>query len=432
MLFLFLPSNHRLVLTSEVATGFCGTVFVVLNRIVLSIIWFGVQSWQGGLMTYVCLRAIWPSIDNIPNTIPASTGMTLPQFVGFIVYFVIQLPFLLLDPKRVRYLLYSAAIGGFFVQLVLVSWACGTRGKDGFGDVLSSGTRLSGKTLGWMFVYGVTVTMSTITSGTASVCDYTRFARRPSSATWSQGMGALPAWLSNIFGVLTIAATQKRYGSELWSVASLLIAIQTADSSSATRVAVFFCGLFFGISQLALNIAGNSFSGGTDMATLLPRYINIRRGQYITAILGLVINPWYLLSGAVVFISVMSAYTVFIQPFLGILVAQYFIVQRRRLKVADLYVTGQKSIYWYTCGVNWRAVVAVSVHNLDSGLEQLVLMIVQVVFWHRSSCGRFGEYRQSIHLCVHRRVSNVLSLRSNRILHPSVVFLARHIHGANF
>jgi NCS1 family nucleobase:cation symporter-1 len=345
---------------TRIAWGYFGSIFVVLNRILLSIVWCGVQSWQGGLMTYVCIRAIWPSIDNIPNTIPTSTGMSLPQFVGLIVYFVIQLPLLFLSPSRLRYLVYAGSAAGFIVQFILVIWAGSTMGPEGFGSLIRINTSpLQGSQLGWMFMYSISITISSITSGTVSVCDYARFARKPSSATWSQGAGFFPGWLSNIFGVLTIAATQNRYGAQLWSVTSLLLAMQDSNPASGTRAAVFFAGISFGLSQLALNIVGNTFSGGTDMASLVPKYINIRRGQILTALLGLAINPWYLLSGAVIFVSVMSAYTIFLQPFLGVLVAHYFIIQNSRIKVSDLYKRGPESIYWYSFGVNWRSVLAV-------------------------------------------------------------------------
>lgn len=329
----------------------------MLNRILLSVIWFGVQSWQGGLMTYVCLRAWVPSIDNLPPTFPPSVGMTLAQFVGFIVFFVLQLPFLLVNPTRLRYLAYVSTVVGLIVQLVLVIWACST--METFGDILNNKQNVGGGQLGWSFVFGITVTMSSITSGTLSVCDYTRFAKRPQSGILPQLAGFLPAWLSNVFGILTVAGTQKRFGAELWSVVQLLMAIQDRNSTAATRCAVWFAGFSFLINQLALNVIGNSFSGGTDMASLLPKYINIRRGQYLTAILGLVINPWYLVSGALVFLSVMSAYTVFLQPFLGTVAASYFVLYKQRIKVSDLYrLSG--NIYWYNYGVNWRAIVSVS------------------------------------------------------------------------
>jgi NCS1 family nucleobase:cation symporter-1 len=287
--------------------------------------------------------------------------MNLPQFIGFIVFFVIQFPFLFLSPKKLRYLVYIGSTTGFIVQLVLCIWACATMGSGGFGPIITSTKNmLPSSQLSWMCVYSISVTMSSVTSGTVSVCDYARFAKRPASGIWSQLAGFFPGWLSNVLGTLTIAATQKRYGAELWSVASLLIAIQDHNHNSRTRVAVFFAGLSFGISQISLNIVGNSFSGGTDMSCLVPKYINIRRGQIATALLGLVINPWYLLSGAVVFISVMSAYTIFLQPFLGIIIAQYFFIQKGRVKVPDLYRLGSGSIYWYNGGLNWRSVVAVS------------------------------------------------------------------------
>lgn len=103
---------------TRIAWGFYGSIFVVLNRIILSIVWCGVQSWQGGLMTYVCLRAIWPGIDNLHNTIPEKTGMNLQQFIGFVVYFVIQLPFVFLNPSRLRYLTYIGSVSGCIVQVI--------------------------------------------------------------------------------------------------------------------------------------------------------------------------------------------------------------------------------------------------------------------------------------------------------------------------
>ena len=400
--------NISFPVATRIAWGYFGSIFVVLNRILLSIIWCGVQSWQGGLMTYVCLRAIWPSIDKIHNTIPASTGMTLPQFVGFIVYFIIQLPFLWLSPRKLRYLVYVGSALGFLVQLILCIWAVSTMGSAGFGTIITTTKNpLQSSMLAWMCVYSISATISSITSGTVSVCDYARFASSPSSGIWSQALGFLPGWLSNVLGTLTIAATQNRYGAQLWSVASLLIAMQDANPSSKTRAGVFFAGFAFGISQISLNVVGNSFSGGTDMSSLVPKYINIRRGQVLTAFLGLVINPWYLLSGAVVFISVMSAYTIFLQPFLGILVAHYFIIQKRRVKVSDLYRLGDESIYWYTGGVNWRSIVAVSAMFL-TGRPYTDIIIVDC--WSSSSHSRLSYDCQSQDQSLQAGISDVLPL----------------------
>lgn len=55
-------------------------------------------------------------------------------------------------------------------------------------------------------------------------------------------------------------------------------------------------------------------SGGIDMSGLLPRYINIWRGAWITASIGIAICPWHLLSSGSKFVTVLSSFSVFVGP----------------------------------------------------------------------------------------------------------------------
>ena len=55
---------------------------------------------------------------------------------------------------------------------------------------------------------------------------------------------------------------------------------------------MFIIAFAFALAQLGTNIAANSVSAGTDMTALLPRYLNIRRGGYICAAVGLAMCPW--------------------------------------------------------------------------------------------------------------------------------------------
>jgi NCS1 family nucleobase:cation symporter-1 len=58
------------------------------------------------------------------------------------------------------------------------------------------------------------------------------------------------------------------------------------------------------------------------------------------------------------FITVLSAYAVFVGPMTGLLCVHYWIIQKRRFHVPDLYVGSKKSAYWYNYGINWRTCVA--------------------------------------------------------------------------
>lgn len=86
------------------------------------------------------------------------------------------------------------------------------------------------------------------------------------------------------------------------------------DYTPGARAAVFFAGVGLVVCQLAINTMDNAFSAGMDMAGLIPKYLNIRRGAYIALIISIAMCPWELLASASTFISVMSAYSVFLGP----------------------------------------------------------------------------------------------------------------------
>lgn len=60
-----------------------------------------VQTTTGGQCMTVLLTAIWPSFANIPNTIPAGEGITTSGMCGFVLYFLLQIPFLCIPYTKV-------------------------------------------------------------------------------------------------------------------------------------------------------------------------------------------------------------------------------------------------------------------------------------------------------------------------------------------
>lgn len=130
------------------------------------------------------------------------------------------------------------------------------------------------------------------------------------------------------------------------------------DYNAKSRAAAFFAGCGLVTSQLAINTIDNAFSAGMDIAGLFPNYINIRRGAYIGLALSIALCPWQLLSSASTFISVLSAYSVFLGPMSGIMISDYWIVRRRKLKLSDLYHGRRDGIFFFWHGVNWRSFVA--------------------------------------------------------------------------
>lgn len=84
-------------------------------------------------------------------------------------------------------------------------------------------------------------------------------------------------------------------GKALWDPSELFVAIQDKHGSSG-RAAAFFLGIVFIFSQLSINVVGNVLAGGLDIASVFPKYINLRRGAYVLAALSVLPNPWQQLS----------------------------------------------------------------------------------------------------------------------------------------
>ncbi len=69
--------------------------------------------------------------------------------------------------------------------------------------------------------------------------------------------------------------------------------------------------------------------------------------------------PWKLLTDFSSYIfGWLVGYSGLLGPIAGVMIADYFVVRRSRLKVDDLYRRGGD--YEYANGVNWRAVVALA------------------------------------------------------------------------
>lgn len=56
--------------------GIYGAYWVILNRVVMSCVWWGVQAWIGGECVAVMLQAIFPSYARIPDTMSGSGTTT--------------------------------------------------------------------------------------------------------------------------------------------------------------------------------------------------------------------------------------------------------------------------------------------------------------------------------------------------------------------
>lgn len=112
------------------------------------------------------------------------------------------------------------------------------------------------------------------------------------------------------------------------------------------------------LAILATNAGTNSLPAGADMSGLLPRYINIVRGQIICGLLGPLFFPWKIIANAQSFLTFLSSYTVFLMPICGIMVVDYWFIRRGNIHIPSLYSREPGTPYTYWKGWNLRAIAA--------------------------------------------------------------------------
>jgi NCS1 family nucleobase:cation symporter-1 len=85
-------------------------------------------------------------------------------------------------------------------------------------------------------------------------------------------------------------------------------------------------------------VAANVVAPANALANLWPARITFAVGGLVTGILGVVIMPWRLLSDYGTFIfGWLVGYSGLLGPIAGIFIADYWLVRRARLSLADLY-----------------------------------------------------------------------------------------------
>ena len=220
----------------------------------------GFDAWVGGECIYICLKAIWPSIEErIPNHVAQSTGVTTAQFLGYIIFMVISMPLLYIRPHKLQPLFYvSASIVMVFIVVLLI-WSMATMGPQGFGKTI---TMSGGHTSGWTIAFGIGSTIGAISSNLLNQNDYARFARRPSDAIQGQAIVFSPyAIFCCVGGIIVMAATERRYGQAYWNLPDLLGAM-IESGGPRSRCAAFFGGFALIISQIGISVPGAALSGG--------------------------------------------------------------------------------------------------------------------------------------------------------------------------
>jgi nucleobase:cation symporter-1, NCS1 family len=324
--------------------GIRGANFAAIARALVACGWFGIQTWIGGLALDALTSAAWSGWANISGH----------AFIAFFVFWAIQLVIILRGIEGVKWFeSYSAPllIGG---SLALLIW--GFVAGGGIGNVFSTSAQLQqGQTPFWSLFWpslaanvGYWITLS------LNIPDFTRYAKSQRSQVLGQALG-LPLTMTafSFIGIAVTAATVVVFGEAIWDPVVLVTRL-----ASDFPIVLIIAMIVIVLAQISTNMAANVVSPSFDFSNLAPKYISFRTGGIITAIIGVISFPWVLFEnvGAYIF-TWLVGYGSLLGAIGAVMIADYWILRRRRLDVTELYKPDGR--YAYSGGWNWRAIAAV-------------------------------------------------------------------------
>jgi nucleobase:cation symporter-1, NCS1 family len=330
---------------ARAAYGTFGSNVPALMRALVACGWFGIQAWIGGeaLNTFfTTMVSGWPALLG-----GGFGGHTTTEWISFLLFWGINVWIIYRGMDLLRVVENWAAPFVLVMTGALLWWAIAR--AEGLGPLLSHPGKF--RTFGelWpVFVPSLTAMIGFWATLSLNMPDFTRFGRSQREQMVGQVV-ALPTTMSVFaaMGVLITSATMIIYGQAIWDPVQLV-----ARFSSPLVVAISMFTVV--VATIAVNIAANVVSSANDFANAFPRFIGFKTGALLTGILGILIQPWRLLADPSGYIFTwLLGYSGGLGSIAGVLVADYWLVRRRQLKLEDLYLVDGAYRGW-----NGRAIFA--------------------------------------------------------------------------
>ena len=325
--------------------GTRGSNLPALMRALVACGWFGIQSWIGGQALHVFFRSLWPGWA---TAIRGNFGGHAPtEWMSFLLFWGLNILVVYRGMDLLRKVENWAAPFVLIMTALLVWWALAR--AHGLGPILAQKGQYNTWHDFWLvFVPSLSAMIGFWATLSLNMPDFTRFGRSQTAQAVGQVI-ALPTTMTVFaaMGVVITSASAIIYGKAIWDPVDLVGRFAQPWIIAISMFTVV-------VATLSVNIAANVVSPANDFANAFPRLISFRRGGLLTGFIGVLMQPWKLLADPSGYIfKWLLGYSGGLGSIAGVLIADYWVVRRRRLEVEDLYL--ESGIYG---GWSWRGVVA--------------------------------------------------------------------------
>ncbi len=389
------------------AFGVYGAKVPALIRGLIAMAWYGIQTWLASnalmliLLKYVPSSAVW--------TQSSFAGLSALGWLCFLGMWLLQALVFWKGMHAIKRFIDWAGPAVYVVMIALVIWLLQQVGWNNISFQLSSEQLTTAQQFG-QFTVAVALVVSYFSGPLLNFGDFARYAKSMQQVKTGNFWG-LP--FNFIFFALitvtTVAATYSLTGEMIHDP------LQTA--ALIDHELVLILGLITVLTAtIGINIVANFVSAGFDFSNVFPAKISFRAGGLIAAVASIVITPWNLFQSPELIHYTLDVLAAFIGPLFGILIVDFYWVNRQQIKVDALFSCDPDAAYWYKNGFNPTAMIALCIAVLIGLLFVLMPALQQFAAfnWFIGAFMAMGIYAFLNRAQIRRHRAEISVLRQSR------------------
>ena len=334
------------------AFGVKGANVPAVIRGLIAVAWYGVQTFLASEAVLIVLLKLWPALG--PWADKAQHGFVGLSALGWLAYMILWVAQAFVFWHGMDSIRKFIDWAGPAVYVVMVALAIYLVAKAGWSNInFTLGTvKFTGLAALPTMLSAISLVVAYFSGPLLNFGDISRYGKSMEAVKKGNFWG-LPVNFT-FFSLLTVvcaAATVPVYGELITDP------VQTVGRIDNT-FAIILGALTFATATVGINIVANFISPAFDFSHVAPQKISWRMGGMIAAIGSVLITPWNLYSNPTMIHYTLDVLGAFTGALFGILVVDYYLVKKRRVDVDELYTMSAGGRYWYSNGVNPRAVWA--------------------------------------------------------------------------
>ena len=308
--------------------GFYGSKIAILFRGVPAIFWLGICTWIGGS----AINGVTQMIFGFGNV-----------YVYFFILLVIQGVLAALGIKTIKWVENVLAI---IIVLIMIYMMVSI--TQNFSEQLTQNWNAAGS-WGMPFITSIVGLVGAVFTSSVNSADLSRYLVKGTRATWVANITGI--FVPKIFlvslGILSGAALG------IWDPVTALIQV------APNQLSAILILLFIAIAQVTTNLTMNLLPPALMLMDFFKK-LKWPISVCIISVLAIATCPWILFTHEG-FFGLINAYSAFLGPVLGVMLADYYFIRKMKLDANQLYEQGCGPLYRFTKGWSIAAILAVAI-----------------------------------------------------------------------